>query len=751
MQDSFSLGALQASFLLKANVATHRPSIQLQDMSPRTHTADIRVTLVVSTREVASWATPGITIWDVDKTVILQASISVQDMGSQEPRVPQKMQVEPSACECFAIGTSFSARVHAVYHLCQGPASLFSTSAVETNLSALLHRFLHTSLPLSTCQAPSASRTTAFCFLNFVACDKPLASAYKIFSRLPCCDAAFSVQCLAYQDSSVFVLFLSQGSSSRSSGSSSRSSGSSSSSSRGSSGSSSSSSSLSSSISSLFKRPGGSRKPSKPKPSGPIYVTRRPAPAPTPRPAPYPTRRPAPYPTQPPYRPPPPSAPSYPGHGGSYPNVPGHRPQTPSAPPMEPGKIVPGQVNPIQQPGGGQHPPGFKPMTPSAPPAEPGYPGGSPSAPGRPTGSYPGYPGGQYPGQGQPGRPPSQYPGQSQPGYPGTGQGQPGYPGGQYPGQGQPGRPPSQYPGQSQPSYPPGHYPGAGQGQPGYPGGQYPGQGQPGRPPSQYPGQSQPSYPPGHYPGAGQGQPGYPGGQYPGQGQAQPGYPGGRYPAPGHGYPSGQYPGQGYPGGYYPGGHYPGGGGYPGGHYPGVYPGGYPSAPKKPGGLLGQLLGGSSGLGGSKKRPGHVFAPTHPLYGGMPVATMYGVQKGLKHKGIKQKDVAKVLGAVLLYKTLRHRRKRWKPKFYGGYYGGYYGSSYYYGGRRYYGSSYDRYHNRTTLGNATAGGIDTVPGNATYIGNMAKITGPVFFIRCSLNRCTVFCRYVFSLHGMANE
>lgn len=100
----------------------------------------------------------------------------------------------------------------------------------------------------------------------------------------------------------------------------------------------------------------------------------------------------------------------------------------------------------------------------------------------------------------------------------------------------------------------------------------------------------------------------------------------------------------------------------------------------------------------------------------MPVATAYGVQNSLKRKGIKQSDITKVVGAALLYKTLRHRRKRWKPKFFGGYYGGYYGSSYYYyGGRRYYGSSYDRYRNRTTLDNATAAGIDSVPDNATYI------------------------------------
>lgn len=122
------------------------------------------------------------------------------------------------------------------------------------------------------------------------------------------------------------------------------------------------------------------------------------------------------------------------------------------------------------------------------------------------------------------------------------------------------------------------------------------------------------------------------------------------------------------------------------------------------------------------------------------------MQNSLKRKGIKQSDITKVVGAALLYKTLRHRRKRWKPKFFGGYYGGYYGSSYYYyGGRRYYGSSYDRYRNRTTLDNATAAGIDSVPDNATYIGNMAIITRPVFYITCNLNRCIIFCRDVVLL------
>ncbi|KAL3251052.1 hypothetical protein MRX96_055262 [Rhipicephalus microplus] len=208
------------------------------------------------------------------------------------------------------------------------------------------------------------------------------------------------------------------------------------------------------------------------------------------------------------------------------------------------------------------------------------------------------------------------------------------------------------------------------------------------------------------------------GGQYPGQGR--PGYPSGQYPGAGQSYPGGQYPG-----GRYPGGSYPSGGGYPGGSYPGAYPGGYPSAvynpyvPKKPGGLLGTLLGGSSLLGGGKKHRGHVFAPANPLYRGMPVATAYGVERTLKRKGIKQKHIATAIGAALLYKTLSHRRKRWKPKFYGGYYGsGYYGG--YYGRRRYYGSSYDRYHNQTSFDNTSAVPFGNMTGyeiidNATYI------------------------------------
>lgn len=325
---------------------------------------------------------------------------------------------------------------------------------------------------------------------------------------------------------------------------------------------------------------------------------------------------------------------------------------------MESGKIVPGQINPVQQPGGGQHPPGFKPVPPSAPPAEPGYPGGRPSAPGYPPGGYPGS--GQYPRPGQPGYPPSQYPG--------SGHGQPGYPSGQYPS-----------PGHGQPGYPPGRYPTPGAGQPGYP------------------------YPPS--------------GQYPGQGR--PGYPSGNYP--GQGYPGGQYPGH-YPGGHYPGAQYPGSGG---GYYP-VY---YPSAPKKPSGLLGQVLGGSGGLGGiGGRKKGHVFAPTHPFYGGVPVATAYGLQNTLKKKGIKSKDVAKVLGAVMLYKALRPRRRRWKPKFHGGYLGSSYyygGPSYYYGGpRRYYGSNGRHYgsnglYNATTLTNET---LKEILENGTYIGNAKRKT-----------------------------
>lgn len=55
--------------------------------SPRTHTGEIQVTLAVSTREVASRDAPWITIRDVDKTPILQASTSAQDMGNQELRV----------------------------------------------------------------------------------------------------------------------------------------------------------------------------------------------------------------------------------------------------------------------------------------------------------------------------------------------------------------------------------------------------------------------------------------------------------------------------------------------------------------------------------------------------------------------------------------------------------------------------------------------------------------------------------------
>lgn len=108
--------------------------------------------------------------------------------------------------------------------------------------------------------------------------------------------------------------------------------------------------------------------------------------------------------------------------------------------------------------------------------------------------------------------------------------------------------------------------------------------------------------------------------------------------------------------------------------------------------MLGQLLGSSGGHGGiggiGGRKKGHVFAPTHPFYGGVPVATAYGLQNTLKKKGIKQKDVAKVLGAVLLYKALRPRRRRWKPHFPGGYFG----SSYYYGGPRYYYGSNGRYY-----------------------------------------------------------
>lgn len=71
----------QAEFL--DFVSSNQSFLVLLLWSPRTHTVDNWVTLAVSIREVASLATPWITIEDVDKTLLLQASISAQVMGTQ--------------------------------------------------------------------------------------------------------------------------------------------------------------------------------------------------------------------------------------------------------------------------------------------------------------------------------------------------------------------------------------------------------------------------------------------------------------------------------------------------------------------------------------------------------------------------------------------------------------------------------------------------------------------------------------------
>lgn len=71
----------QAEFL--DFVSSNQSFLVLLLWSPRTHTVDNWVTLAVSVREVASLAAPWITIEDVDKTLLLQASISAQVMGNQ--------------------------------------------------------------------------------------------------------------------------------------------------------------------------------------------------------------------------------------------------------------------------------------------------------------------------------------------------------------------------------------------------------------------------------------------------------------------------------------------------------------------------------------------------------------------------------------------------------------------------------------------------------------------------------------------